>query len=200
MAESPRRFARARTVATFAALLLLFFGPLAGAWLLNVDKHLWRPGGMQYGTLLTPVRPMRSLPATPPALDARGLRGHWTLLIVARDPAVAQTAVLLHQLHQLHVALGGNASRLRRVVVAEDSNLARLPADTPRDVTPEKAIGAPPRQIAQLLKSLDGDPQIGRAIVLVDPLGNIMMRYPAKPDVHRMLRDVQRLMRTSSIG
>ena len=37
-------------------------------------------------------------------------------------------------------------------------------------------------------------------IYLVDPLGNVMMRWPAKPDMRRMLKDLERLLKASQIG
>jgi hypothetical protein len=37
-------------------------------------------------------------------------------------------------------------------------------------------------------------------IYLVDPLGNVMMRYPREVDPNRMKKDVARLLRASRIG
>jgi hypothetical protein len=37
-------------------------------------------------------------------------------------------------------------------------------------------------------------------IYVLDPLGNLMMRYPRDPDPKRMIEDLQRLLRTSRFG
>ena len=37
-------------------------------------------------------------------------------------------------------------------------------------------------------------------IYLVDPLGNLMMRYPRDPDPAKLVKDLQRLLRYSRIG
>jgi hypothetical protein len=37
-------------------------------------------------------------------------------------------------------------------------------------------------------------------IYLVDPLGNLMMRFPPDPDPARVIKDLQRLLRASSFG
>jgi hypothetical protein len=37
-------------------------------------------------------------------------------------------------------------------------------------------------------------------IYLVDPLGNLMMRFPRDPDPSRMIKDLQRLLRYSRFG
>jgi hypothetical protein len=37
-------------------------------------------------------------------------------------------------------------------------------------------------------------------IYLVDPLGNVMLRWPRDPDPGRMIRDLGRLLKYSRIG
>ncbi|HUQ29496.1 MAG TPA: hypothetical protein VM051_12940 [Usitatibacter sp.] len=37
-------------------------------------------------------------------------------------------------------------------------------------------------------------------IYLVDPHGNVMMRWPAQPEMKRMLKDLERLLKASQIG
>ena len=37
-------------------------------------------------------------------------------------------------------------------------------------------------------------------IYLVDPLGNLMMRFPRDPEPARVIKDIQRLLRASSFG
>ena len=37
-------------------------------------------------------------------------------------------------------------------------------------------------------------------IYLVDPLGNLMLRFPKDADPNRMKKDIERLLKTSRIG
>ena len=37
-------------------------------------------------------------------------------------------------------------------------------------------------------------------IYLVDPLGNLMMRFPRDPDPSKMIKDLQRLLKYSRVG
>ena len=39
-----------------------------------------------------------------------------------------------------------------------------------------------------------------RNIFMIDPLGNLILRYPADPDIKRMANDLGRLLRASRIG
>ena len=41
---------------------------------------------------------------------------------------------------------------------------------------------------------------LARDQLLVDPLGNLILRYPADPDIKRMANDLDRLLRASRIG
>jgi hypothetical protein len=41
---------------------------------------------------------------------------------------------------------------------------------------------------------------VADCIYLVDPLGNLMMRFPPDPDPARVIKDLQRLLRASSFG
>ena len=40
----------------------------------------------------------------------------------------------------------------------------------------------------------------GSHVYIVDPLGNLMMRFPANPDPSRMIRDIKHLLNASQIG
>lgn len=72
------------------------------------------------------------------------------------------------------------------------------------------------RPAAGLLKQYDGTavvsvnagiraqfPAAGRpedSIYLVDPLGNLMMRFPKNPDPRGMIKDIKHLLKASQIG
>jgi hypothetical protein len=37
-------------------------------------------------------------------------------------------------------------------------------------------------------------------IYLIDPLGNLMMRFPRDPDTRRLIKDLSRLLKASRVG
>jgi cytochrome oxidase Cu insertion factor (SCO1/SenC/PrrC family) len=96
-------------------------------------------------------------------------------------------------IRQVQLALGRNASRVARVYVVDD--LARPDAAVlqPFEGT---IVALTPRGL-QLPPGAAND----RAhIYLVDPNGNVMMRWPAAAEAKRMLQDLQRLLKASQIG
>jgi hypothetical protein len=48
--------------------------------------------------------------------------------------------------------------------------------------------------------ALPGPEAAAASIYLLDPLGNLVLRYPADPDIKRLAKDLERLLRVSRIG
>lgn len=175
-------------------IMALFAAPIVASWL---AYQFLRPGATaNYGALLTPPAPV----TTAQFLRVGGgnfsfgeLRGKW--ILIASDSGACPKACVdkLTLMRQLRLMLGRNAGRVARVLVADDT----------RPVAPE-AIAAfegtvvitPPTGLGQSLA-----PTNDRAhFYLVDPLGNVMMRFPADADPRRMLKDLERLLKASQIG
>ncbi len=47
---------------------------------------------------------------------------------------------------------------------------------------------------------VDAGTSVQDHIYLIDPLGNLMMRFPKDPDPGKMKKDISKLLRASSIG
>jgi hypothetical protein len=93
----------------------------------------------------------------------------------------------------VRLALGRNAARVERVLVVDD--LRR-----PDPALPGEFAGM---RLALTPTGLALPPGAGndRAhVYLVDPRGNVMLRWPAGADRKRMLADLQRLLKASQIG
>jgi len=154
--------------------------PFALGWL--AYEYHWGSGGpANYGELLKP-RPVGGALAP--------LRGKWVL--VTADAAACAPACerKLYIVRQVRRAQGKEMDRIDRLWLLTDAGKPR----------------------AELVAALDGghiataDPQLLQAlpnaadIYLVDPLGNLMMRFPADADPPKMIKDLQRLLKYSSFG
>ena len=147
--------------------------------------HWGTPGTANYGELLPP----RTLGGT----AFEGLRGKWVL--VTFDPAACDAACekKLFVVRQVRRAQGAGAERMERLWLVTDERKPRpalLAAIEGSRVEPARAAGD--------LEAFGGTPR--EHIYLVDPLGNLMMRYPADPDPARMIKDLERLLKLSRIG
>ena len=169
-----------------------FFVPIAASYL---AYHFTRPEPTgNYGQLLLPPASMTSHTFT----DAEGhpwrfedLRGRWVL--VASDSGRCPAACLekLTTVRQVHLALGRNAARVARVYVVDD---IEKPDHALVEGFPGMAVAVTPVQLPL------GAANDRAHIYLIDPNGNVMMRWPAAPDRKRMLKDLERLLKASQIG
>lgn len=177
-----------------AKLLLLaacFLSPIVAS---TIAYHVVDPGrGSNYGELIAqqPVTDATFKRPDGTAFRFSSLLGRW--VVVFADAGACPAACLEKAVttRQVRLALGREASRVTRVFVVDDgaaASAAALEGDPP-----VVAIAAPGQAGAGPTADRDH-------IYLVDPRGTVMMRWPAKPEGSRMLRDLRRLLKASQIG
>lgn len=189
-ASSPNRSARLNLLA-MAAIVVGF--PVA-AWVLYLT---WRPTAfVNYGELITPV-PLAQLPAQGDAAlaDLARMRGKWVLLTVDGGACDNYCQRKLYVIRQLRLTQGKEMERIERAWLVDD--------DAPPEPALEQAYAGTARIAARGSAVLRALPAAGSArdhVYLIDPLGNVMLRYPRDPDPNRMKKDLGRLLRASRIG
>jgi len=145
----------------------------------------WAPGTKgNYGELIEP----RELAAAP----IGALRGKWVLVTIDAPACDTRCERKLYFVRQLRKATGKDQERVERLwlLAAEGSPAPALLAAI------EGTHVA--RADAALIASFPGTPSAH--IYLVDPMGNLMLRFPSDPDPSAMLKDLERLLRYSSAG
>jgi cytochrome oxidase Cu insertion factor (SCO1/SenC/PrrC family) len=147
--------------------------------------HWGTPATGNYGELLPP----RALEGAP----FERLRGKW--LLVTFDPAACDAACekKLFIVRQARRAQGANAERMERVWLVTDGGKPR-----PEVLAAIEGTHVEPARAADELRAFPGEPR--QHIYLVDPHGNLMMRYPTDPDPSRLIKDLERLLKVSRIG
>ena len=171
--------------AQLALLALFFAAPLALAWLAwRLD---WAPGATSnYGELVTPP-----LPLAGPPLEA--LRGKWLLVTFDAAACDAYCERKLYFMRQLRRAQGKDQERVARLWLLTDAGRPRAALRAAIDGTHVERAGA-------LATRFPAAGAVTDHIYVLDPLGNLMMRYPRDPDPKRMIEDLQRLLQTSRFG
>jgi cytochrome oxidase Cu insertion factor (SCO1/SenC/PrrC family) len=148
-----------------------------------------------YGELLA-ATPVTTQPFERPGggrFEFAGLRGRW--LLVASDSGRCEAACRgkLVAMRQVRLALGRNATRVERVFVVDD---LRPPDPAALAELEGMQVALTPRGM-----TLPAGAANDRAhLYLVDPRGNVMMRWPVEVDAGRMLKDLRRLLKASQIG
>jgi hypothetical protein len=187
------------------AIALLFFAPLGLAFYLYYGPGTWHPGGhVNAGELIQPARPL-PLVALPlwgsGTTDPNFLKHKWTFLYVLTGPCADHCRSRLYDTRQVRLALDRDMDRVQRVLIADPECCdAQFVREQHPDLITIRA-GAADAPLLALLPGRDapGDAHAPR-VYLVDPLGNLMMSYPADAKAKGMLEDMKRLLRLSSIG
>jgi hypothetical protein len=177
----------------------LFVVPLATAVLLYFSSG-WRPVVNAQGTLIDPPRPLALegvvMADGQPAPDGV-LAAHWSVVHPVVGDCDERTRALLEELSRVRQALDKDADRVRRVIVhdgrCEAHELVTDGSDLLVLATPGSRGAAFRAQFPPAVHGGDG-------IYIVDPHGNLMMSYPASGSARGLLKDLERLLRLSSIG
>jgi cytochrome oxidase Cu insertion factor (SCO1/SenC/PrrC family) len=176
-------------------MLALAVAPVAGSYFMY---YFWPPArSINYGELLEPQPlpdPALSLADGAP-FQLSSLKGKWVLAMVDGAECDAYCEKKLIYMRQLRLTQGKNMDRVERLWLISDEAALRAAAiaDYP-DTRVVRAAGS------ALLKAFAGRPAASDHIYLIDPLGNLMMRYPRDPDPQLMIKDLTRLLKASRIG
>ena len=180
------------------AVLLVCASPVIASYL---TYYVFRPEGRRnFGELVQTQRALPDLVAR--SLDGkttnlRDLTGQWLLVSVASGACAEPCARHLYLQRQLREGLGKEKDRLDWVWLVNDGAPmveTLLPALKEANV-----LRVPPAALAQWLTPQDGY-ALEDHLYLVDPMGNWMMRFPARleaRDAGKVKRDLDRLLRAS---
>ena len=189
------------------AIFFLFALPLLSAVIWHANTDRWRPGTTtNYGELISPARPLvafEMLGLNGAHITQDFLRGKWTLVYIGPAQCGKECQGNLYNMRQVRVALNEKIDRVQRLWVLSDANRAeQLPAllsDHPGLAVAKPSSAELEQFLVQFSTPETTGPVQGR-IYLVDPLGNLMMRYPPAADPKGLLKDLQRLLLTSWVG
>lgn len=122
-------------------------------------------------------------------------RGKWVLVHADSGACGESCRQQLYYMRQVRLAQGANQTRIERVWLLTDDR--RPPADIAplyEGVDVVRAAGSP------LVAALPAERDPSDHVYLLDPLGNLMLRFPRDPDPRGMIKDLQRLLKVSRIG
>ena len=180
------------------AVLLVCASPVIASYF---TYYVVRPEGRRnYGELITPQRPLPAI-AT---LDLKGkpseltaLKNQWLLISVASATCDAACQQRLYFQRQLLESLGKEKTRADWVWLVTDS--AVIDTRLRPGLAEATVLRVPAEALAQWLPA-DTRQRLEDHLYVVDPLGNLMMRFPANMDAAgaaKAKRDLDRLLRAS---
>jgi hypothetical protein len=119
------------------------------------------------------------------------LRGKWVIVTATRGGCDASCERALYATRQARTIQGRDQPRIARVLVVTG---AATPTATQLSEHPGlEVVRATP-------SAMSAFPAGGALIYLIDPLGNLVLAWPADPDIKALAKDLGRLLRASRIG
>ncbi|WP_213297761.1 cytochrome C oxidase subunit I [Paraburkholderia sacchari] len=158
-------------------------------------------GSTSYGTL---IEPQRAIPATLMVTGDDGrevpldsLKGHWLMISVDGGACGESCAQKLYFMRQVRATQGAERERVVTVWLRTDD--AAVPTVVKSAYPDTRMLRADSASVAEWLPATDKTKDTGH-IYLVDPNGNLMMRFPEQPDPSKIKQDVTKLLKWSRIG
>ena len=191
------------------AVLAVCAAPLIFSYL---TYYVIKPQGRtNFGTLIDPrAHPIPALGATtldarPASLDA--FKGKWVMLKVGPSACDKTCMDQMFAIRQVRAMQGKEMERIERVWLITDA--APLETMLIRELDGVHMLRAPAGAVAAWLP-LEQGATLDNSIFLIDPLGNLMMRFPPVPagateadklqHYAKIKKDIGKLLKASAIG
>jgi cytochrome oxidase Cu insertion factor (SCO1/SenC/PrrC family) len=180
---------------TLWLILAVAAAPVAASYL---AYYFWAPRHtVNYGELIE-ARPLpdpvlKLADGAPFRLSQ--LKGKWVLVSIDAARCDADCERKLVYLRQLRLTQGKDMERVERAWLVSDTAEPRGDA----------VAGFPGTWVARaagtgLVEAFPAPRAPADHIYVIDPLGNLMMRFPPNPDSRRLIKDLSRLLKASRVG
>ena len=191
-ATAPTPKSARRTLLILIAITAL---PMVAAWL---TYFFFPPSGHNsYGTLLQvrPVPEVALVGADGKPFYLKNLRGKWVLINVESAACTERCQYNLFAVRQARIMQNREQPRVERVWLVTDGAA----------VDPKAASLMDGARIVRLAGGdastvLAGEAGASGRAYLIDPLGNLVLRFPDQPEPKRIAKDLKRLLKASNIG
>lgn len=158
-------------------------------------------GRTNYGDLIDPrAYPIPELGIT--TLDGqpaslKDYEGKWIMLQADEAACPKRCTDKLHWQRQVRLTQGKDMERVERVWLVTDDQPLETVLMKEYDGTHILRVDA--KKLAAWLPVNEGT-GVADHIYMIDPLGNLMMRFPKEPDPNKIKRDITKLLKASRIG
>ena len=178
----------------FILILVLLFSPVVISYTLFFMGY--RPGSVNYGDLIEIQKLSGSgvIQDTNKIFRARDLHGKWVMLSVDSGKCDEACDKKLYYMRQVRTMQNREMDRIERLWLIDDNE----PVNTE---LMEKYEGTffVNAQGSELLTQIPTQQIQRKHIYLVDPIGNLMMRFPEELDPKKMSEDIKRLLQVSQL-
>jgi hypothetical protein len=190
-----------RSMLSLWILIAMFALPMVAALFFYYNPQYLPAGRSNRGELIHPPRPVASLEFRTPdqaSFRLEELGANWTMVAVADGACGQPCRDQLHDFQQIRLALAENRYRVGRLLILTEPTPGGADG-VATDYPDTRVVTAEGAQLAALQQNFgDGTPDSIRDIrFLVDPMGNVMMRYAPQAPANDLLQDLEKLFKAS---
>lgn len=188
------------------ALMGIYAAPLLAAWLwLGYVKNNEGAGVSVNGELIVPAVPLKDfdlVDADNQAWSVADLREKWSMVYFADGECTEICENTLYNMRQVRLSTGRRMTRVQRVLVTPQvTEMSSLLAQASEGLA---VVGGSENQIdtfrQQVANAQSGMSNCVDCIYVIDPFGNVMMRFSQNLDPRKMVKDLMHLLKVSRIG
>jgi len=186
----------------------IFIGPMLLAYLLvNNMHHFDEFKTKNHGELIDPAKPLQNIKLSRingEEFKLSDLRSKWVMVYIGSATCDMKCSENLYKMRQSRLAQGGELKRIKRLYISVDGK----PTSTLQTILSEhqglEVVYGSAAQIQQVLEQFDLSQQAVAnetvGMFIVDPLGNLVMRYQTGFEAKGLVKDLSHLLKASYIG
>jgi len=188
------------------ALISIYAAPLLAAWIwLGYVRSNEGAGVSVNGELIKPAVPVQDFKLQNASGEAWGLdnlKQKWSMVYFSDDECDSACEKSLYNMRQVRLSTGRRMDRVQRVFVTGD--LVNMSGKLAQAGEGLAVVGGTSEQRSTLDEQFnaaqEGMQPCTDCIYLVDPFGNLMMRFSPDLDPKKMYKDLKHLLKVSRIG
>lgn len=154
-----------------------------------------------HGELIHPAQPIQTLELSSDNSGSYGLddiKGKWTYLLYIEDTCNLECEAALFKIRQTRISTGRERNRVQLLLATSPGKSVSIDNDI---------VARNPRVVFSKIKELTISDEVAEKeklqsayIYIIDPNGNLMMKYDDTATAKGMLKDIKKLLKLSNIG
>ena len=176
---------------------LLFILPIISAMYMYFSGTAVPVASNEHGEFITPPRMLPEITLNT-SVPEKQFRDVWSLLVLANNDCDATCLASLGKIRQVRLSLGPKMPRMQTVFIPAESATLSAELETELSTNHPVLIVVAPEQ-SGIIHATAGPYENGE-MFLVDPLGNLMMRYRQDAGMGEIREDITHLLKLSTIG
>lgn len=187
---------------------IVFFAPMIVAYIvINNMRGTEGFATKNHGDLVSPARPLKDIMLLDEgnnSFSLSSLHGKWVVVYLGTSTCSEKCKTNLYNMRQARLGQKGEHARIERVYISLEGKVQDLSEALKKDHLGMHFISAGSTSASDLLQefatSLDEVKANKFGLYIIDPHGNLIMRYPDGYTAKGLAKDLELLLKASQIG